>query len=250
LPGPQTALKEDIMTKGNANNETPEGKQGKLAFLLSKVESNPGIVIMIVFCVGILYAIYRGLPVIDKLCEPSFARGLITFIICVATIGLAFMLTYYAFAKETTDDRFRRAREVFAGLLGVLGTIVGFYFGSANTGVLPISIADIQVSEPDRREIVTYITGGTPPYQCRMEVTGKFEGSDESRDTADLVSDNGWIKRTLKSPLLKAKIDLSVKDGQNRTASKVRAYEKPKAEQAQAAQAPSKQEAPAAKDKP
>lgn len=211
------------MTNGNAKNPNESVSQRKLSFLFKKVESNPGIILMIVFCLGILYAIYRGLPVIDKLSEPSFARGLITFIICIATIGLAFILVYYAFAQDATDDRFRRAREVFAGLLGVPGTIVGFYFGSANTGTAPISIADIQVSN---RDVVTYVTGGAPPYQGEIQATGKFDDATPIKlpKEANIMSQNGWINYTFDKPLSEAKVEINIRDSQNRTASKVKEY--------------------------
>lgn len=221
------------MTNANGTNQTQEKNQKGFAYLFKKVESNPGIILMIVFCLGILYAIYRGLPVIDKLSEPSFARGLITFIICIATIGLAFILVYYAFAQDTSDDRFRRAREVFAGLLGVLGTIVGFYFGSATTGITPISLADIQVNN---RDVVTYATGGTPPYQGKIEATGKFDDASPIKlpKEQSVISQNGWIIYTFDKPLSEAKIEIDIKDSQNRTASKAKEYVKSKVEKEQA----------------
>ena len=37
--------------------------------------------------------------------------------------------------------------EVFAGLMGVLGTIVGFYFGSAEKATPPLEISAIQNHE-------------------------------------------------------------------------------------------------------
>ncbi|MBA4422286.1 MAG: hypothetical protein C0390_04180 [Syntrophus sp. (in: bacteria)] len=105
------------MTEG-----TNQKISGKITSIFNTVIANPGMVIMAVFSILILIAVIRGVPVLNRLSEPNFARGLITFIICLATIGLAFMLVCYAFS-ESSDERFKRAREVFAGLLGILGTI-------------------------------------------------------------------------------------------------------------------------------
>ena len=53
--------------------------------------------------------------VIRRLTDTPFARGLITFIISVATIGLAFVLVCESFSTtqddKLFDERFRRARE-------------------------------------------------------------------------------------------------------------------------------------------
>ena len=64
--------------------------------------------IVFIALVGILTAIFFNVPVIRKLSDTGFARGLITFIISVATIGLAFVLVSQSFSRETTDEGFRR----------------------------------------------------------------------------------------------------------------------------------------------
>jgi hypothetical protein len=188
-------------------------------YIVQPVKTSPGTVVMAAFAAIIILGIAKGFPVIDKLSEPSFARGLITFIICIATIGLAFMLVCYAFT-ESSDDRFKRAREVFAGLLGILGTIVGFYFGSATGGgTTPMTIADLQVNE---KVVTTFVTGGTPPYQSVIKASGEFD--DDRALTlpkeATQISQSGWIKYTFEKTLKQASIEIEIKDSQNRTASK------------------------------
>jgi hypothetical protein len=193
--------------------------------LVGSVLNNPGTTVMVIIVVIIVLAIWRGLPVIDKLAEPAFARGLITFVICLATVGLAFMLICYAFS-ESSDDRFKRAREIFAGMLGIMGTIVGFYFGAASTGAAPLALADIQVRGA---EVATYVTGGAPPYQGAIKATGKF-GKDEPLTLpkeAQILSDNGWVRFVFTKPLDTAAIEIEVKDSQNRTATRKAAFQAP-----------------------
>jgi hypothetical protein len=197
----------------------PLGKNWFRERVLGAMIENMGGTVMVIFTAIIGLAIWLRLPVIDKLSEPAFARGLITFVICMATVGLAFMLVFYAFS-ESSDERFKRAREIFAGMLGILGTIVGFYFGTMSTGPTPITIADIQVRGV---EVATYVTGGVPPYQSAIKATGKFIEKDEPVKLPTpplLVSQDGWVKYIFANPIKEAVIEIDIKDSQNRTASK------------------------------
>ena len=142
------------------------------------------------FLIGfVVYALVSNNPVIARLAEPGFARGLITFLISVATIGLAFVLVYQA--DGSTDDSFRRAREIFTGLMGVLGTIVGFYFGSAEKGSTPLEVAAIKSAD---KELVTHVSGGSPPYHYVVKSTDR-NFKEISNDSAD-----GWIVEVLDQP--------------------------------------------------
>jgi hypothetical protein len=72
---------------------------------------------------------------LGKLAKPEVARGLITFLITITTAGIAIILavsTLVLTEGDAGDKRFDRGKQVLTTLIGVLGTIVGFYFGSAN----------------------------------------------------------------------------------------------------------------------
>jgi hypothetical protein len=72
---------------------------------------------------------------LNNLAAVEVARGLITFLIAIATVGIALILTVSTLVLGDGDDgdkRFDRAKQVLTVLIGVLGTIVGFYFGQAN----------------------------------------------------------------------------------------------------------------------
>jgi hypothetical protein len=222
MPPGQKGADMEKTEKEEKEEKTP-GEPGAKSWLkevaVKAVISNPGTTLMAVILVSIILAIWRGLPVIDKLADPAFARGLITFVICLATVGLAFMLISYAFT-ESADERFKRAREIFAGLLGIMGTIVGFYFGAASGGPAPLALADIQVNGA---EVATYVTGGAPPYQGTIKATGQFAGKGEPLTPPgepQLLSNNGWIRFVFAGPLGEAAIEIDVKDSQSRTAAK------------------------------
>ncbi len=59
------------------------------------------------------------------------ARILITFLVAVGTIAIAFLTILTAMVIREYKERFALAKEVLTILVGILGTIVGFYFGTA-----------------------------------------------------------------------------------------------------------------------
>jgi hypothetical protein len=70
---------------------------------------------------------------LEALAKEPTARGSITFLIAFTTVAIALILTLYIAMSESEQavDRFTKGKEVLTLLIGVLGTIVGFYYGSA-----------------------------------------------------------------------------------------------------------------------
>lgn len=144
------------------------------------------LVILLIFAACILYMIYDDNAVLRRLQEPAYARGVITFLVSLAAIGLAFMFAYQAFSDEkTSEDGFRRGREVLTGLMGVLGTIVGFYFGSTDKAVA----AHIDVAaRQENAALIIHATGGTPPYHAHVTFEPK-----NIQEIDVFPSKDGWI---------------------------------------------------------
>jgi hypothetical protein len=87
--------------------------------------------------------VYRLLfPGSDGLAGPdlkdgTYMRGFITTLFLVATLALVIVLVLFvSFAGNdiSTKDRVTQAREILTPIFGILGTIVGFYFGSQIPG--------------------------------------------------------------------------------------------------------------------
>jgi hypothetical protein len=120
---------------------------------------------------------------LSKLAKPEVARGLITFLIAITTVGIAIILavsTLVLTEGDEGDKRFDRGKQVLTTLIGVLGTIVGFYFGSANetaqqkqqteqsqtlaTKITTTSLPEGAVNKPYPQTVVQ-TAGLTPPLK-------------------------------------------------------------------------------------
>ncbi|MBC8877278.1 MAG: hypothetical protein H8E44_48235 [Planctomycetes bacterium] len=119
--------------------------------------------------------------------EMQHARGVITVIFSVGTISIALILVMAVlFSKwsgrggQDLTDRFDSAKQVLTMLLGILGTIVGFYFGSTTDDAAPgFSITDVSVSDltPEAGTSFTLtatLEDGKPPfgYSVKFDATG------------------------------------------------------------------------------
>lgn len=112
---------------------------------------------------------------LEQMTDLGRARGLITVTITFATICFAMILIVQAFVGENGKDdqyaaeRFRRAREVFTVLTGILGTIVGFYFGTAEKSAAQFHVTGARIVDVGGGAVVAQIVNGTPPYEYRIE---------------------------------------------------------------------------------
>ena len=100
---------------------------------------------------AILLALFKDdLRLLNRLADRSVARGLITFLIAISTVGIALILAVSTVVSTPTaddDKRFDRAKQVLTILIGVLGTIVGFYFGSTDDA--PATQQQVQTEGPN-----------------------------------------------------------------------------------------------------
>lgn len=175
---------------------------------------------------------------IKSLQDITIARGLITFLVAITTMGIALILTISTTVFGTADDNsedkfFDRGKQVLSVLIGVLGTIVGFYFGSSpysasnqptmskESHTLAIAPANISDAQPQKGETITissFVSGGKAPY--RYSIT--FSPPNVISDVKDITSADGFIKQDFAVPgLLDADKDLKyqiyVRDSENNT---------------------------------
>lgn len=161
---------------------------------------------------------------IKLLADTDFARGLITFVVVMATVIVAFVVIVSAvFDVSTTDDerekRFHRARDVLAVFVGILGTILGFYFGSAENGrakVLTVATAARATDQAGVWQLVGTVQGGMPAIHYRIV----FSPQQSTPDVPDKVSPDGWIVESVKlaDPRKTVKATIIVSDAAGTTA--------------------------------
>lgn len=93
-----------------------------------------GVTVLGLLGLGLALAIVGGVlmphSIVRELSDADLARGVITFIFAVGTIGIALLLSVGALVGKTGDE-FTKGKEVLAVLIGVFGTILGFYFGTS-----------------------------------------------------------------------------------------------------------------------
>jgi hypothetical protein len=216
-------------------NQSNEGQQGRQpsdenhgqkwfsAFL------NPVVAIAVLILLGILFLIASAILGLDKggvleaMGRVEYARGLITYLFAVVTIGTAVLLIVFALTRGTDpvhQDQFDRGKEILSLLLGVFGTIVGFYFGSevAKGGEVPLRVATIRMvpAQPTPQAKFTFYTlatGGRPPYHYSV-------GFDKAPlETTESVDSTGWITREdLTAPSETKDLVVRVQDADGHTA--------------------------------
>lgn len=128
-----------------------------------------------------------------RLEDTHFARGLVTYLFAVGIIGLFFIVAIGSLtAGEAGDEQFSRGKDLLALLIGIFGTILGFYFGS-NGPDMPlrpvlkaVMVSPEQPTSGQTVRLTTAVEGGAPPYVYRIEWTtpdGKTEFTEqESKD--------------------------------------------------------------------
>lgn len=81
----------------------------------------------------VVLIVLRGGITATNVADGNYMRGLITAMLLIITLVLVIIVVLtalYASDDEATTRRVSLARDTLAPLLGILGTIVGFYFGS------------------------------------------------------------------------------------------------------------------------
>lgn len=144
-----------------------------------------GLFVLIIASLFVPFVRFSGEPqatLLRELSVTEIARGLITFLVAVSTVGIALILTVYAVATQDpkAKENFAMAKEVFTGLIGVLGTIIGFYFGSTTlptsqqTSATTAQVSAMKITNAktdptiakrgDKVKITAEVSGGKPPY--------------------------------------------------------------------------------------
>jgi hypothetical protein len=169
----------------------------------------PFIALLILF--GVLMLLGAAVTGFDKgevllsMRRAAFARGLITYLFALVTIGTAVCLVVSALiGGENIEKRFEQGKDILGLLLGVFGTIVGFYFGSelaqsgaAERGELAVTtplVSPAMATSGQTLAVTTAVRGGIPPYRFGLGV------GDEKPVAVETVRSDGWAIGSLQVP--------------------------------------------------
>jgi len=154
------------------------GPQGFWARALTLVTEHLGAFMLLLFGVLIAAILTLGIfgfggNLLTSIAKPEQARGLITFLFSVSTIAIFLLIAVATFYMDKTQlgDRFDKAKDVLTLMIGIFGTILGFYYGSlANpTGegvamrLANIEVPSVVVAPGEKTTVTATVLGGTAP---------------------------------------------------------------------------------------
>ncbi len=197
--------------EGNGNNQSLWSNLRELIISPHVLFSVLGIAVVGALGFGIYSA---GGEFLDSLQKTEVARGLITFLVAVATVAIAIILALYAVVSSGPDlkERFALGKEILTTLIGVLGTIVGFYFGSStdiqsrenakplqnefrSLQIAPFSVSNEKPKKGEAISIASFVYGGKPPYNYTISFSPANLVPPISKESQD-----GTIKEDIKLP--------------------------------------------------
>jgi hypothetical protein len=104
----------------------------------------------IIVAVAIFYGLFFNQKFFGLMAKVDQARGLITFLFAFATIAIMLLvaITTFWMNKDEVQLRFDKAKDLLTILIGVMGTILGFYFGTINSNSSAATTNPPSISNP------------------------------------------------------------------------------------------------------
>jgi len=199
---------------------TPDGAGGPMRPGDALVQLlNPVALIALLMIGGVMFLLLSAIfgwdtgHVLFRMAQPDFARGLITYLFTIVTIGTAVVLIISALLGGS-KEHFDRGKEILGLLLGVFGTMVGFYFGSelanahARLTVSPPLMSVTEVVSGGDVTLTALIEGGRPPYRF-----GVAFGESPAVTYDQQPQSGGWIVAHVSAPTVSDSASVGVTVG-------------------------------------
>jgi hypothetical protein len=182
---------------------------GWLAILISLASGAALLLLVAALMFMIAYVLWSDTRLM-QLADISVARGLITYLFTIGTIGIAVLMIASLFVSnlQGLKERFDYGKEILTALIAILGTIVGFYFGSerssGSAGALAVEPPTLSSASPAAGtaiQLATLVTGGAPPYRYTMDFRrADAAAPDPGMDVTERQTQSGLIVETVTLP--------------------------------------------------
>jgi hypothetical protein len=159
------------------------------------LEDNFGLVLLAIFGIIVatilIWGIFSsGSSFIELISKADEARGLITFLFSFTTIALFILVAITTFWMDSVEveARFNKAKDLLTIMIGIFGTILGFYYGSlSNVAGAPnptelsltnFGVPSVAVAPGDKTTIGATVSGGKLPLKYDVLFSDPTGGAD------------------------------------------------------------------------
>jgi len=153
--------------------------------------------VMLVFLANLV--VPGNANLLNRLDDPEYARGIITYLFSVGTIGVILIVVYANLSGQLKNEQYENAKTFVSLLLGLFGTIVGFYYGQASSAdnTAPVEVAELQTTGIAGDSLASVammgrVFGGTSPYSVTARLPNgapivlPLDGSNNFSDTLEV----------------------------------------------------------------
>jgi len=153
--------------------------------------------------------------------------------ITFTTVGIAIILavsTIFSSSGDDEDKRFDKGKQVLSVLIGLLGTIVGFYFGSSTEikaapksagaqvlAIAPANISNLQPKKGEKFTISSFVSGGKAPYVYAITFDPPLLPAVKDAKSPDCVIRQEVAVPDILAADAQVKYQISVTDSENKT---------------------------------
>jgi hypothetical protein len=147
-----------------------------LTQILGAIRENGSGIFLSLFALAVFITLAVGMAnssFFSSLAQVDQARGLITFLVAIAAVSVILLTAVNIFWSNSNvpefNAKFTAAKDLVTIVTGILGTILGFYFGSFNgerlfTLTVDLPVAYSQVTAGAEFEVRASVKGGATPY--------------------------------------------------------------------------------------